>query len=102
MLDWEPLPGPNCLRETNYGLRYLRMLVACATSVLRLDGSKILPLFAAANTTIISLAATAHDTDHEFRSVVGAITHEMETERDARADSGWLLQSGSRSVRICI
>ena len=67
------------MREIHYGLRYLRMLVACVTSVLRLDDPKILPFLAATNVTIASIASprARYDTTNECRTVVQAIVDEI-------------------------
>ena len=65
---WEPQIGLDCTREDNYGLRYLRMLVACVKSVFRLHDQKVLPLLAATDVTIVSLTAPLHDADSEWRS----------------------------------
>ncbi|KAI1784940.1 hypothetical protein LXA43DRAFT_172548 [Ganoderma leucocontextum] len=75
------------MHENYYGMRYLCMLVACATSVFRLADSRILPLFAATNATIVSLVAPAHNAESERRRVVQAIVDEIE--RVAPADAHW-------------
>lgn len=90
---WEPRPGQDCMHETYYGLRYMRMLVSCATSVLHLQASKILPLFAAADATIVSLVAptTTHDVELDYRGVSQEFIDAME--RGAPADTAWTKSS---------
>ncbi|KAI1784948.1 hypothetical protein LXA43DRAFT_172747 [Ganoderma leucocontextum] len=100
---WDPLPGYNCLRESYYGLRYLRMLVACATSVFRLTDAKVLPLVAAGNATIVSVVAgipSAHDAESERRRVLQAIVDEIE--RNGPADALWPgPEASSKWIRWC-
>ena len=74
--------------ETHYGLRYLRMLVACVNSVFRLDDPKILPLLAAANVTVVFIVPPLHDAAAECRRVVEAIADEIK--QHAPADALWL------------
>lgn len=96
---WEPQIGLDCTREDNYGLRYLRMLVACVKSVFRLHDQKVLPLLAATDVTIVSLTAPLHDADSEWRSGLAEAVIE-EIKGRAPADALWPA-AASEWIRSC-
>ncbi|KAM5546231.1 hypothetical protein V8D89_000357 [Ganoderma adspersum] len=80
----EALPGPDSMP---YGLRYLRMLVACTTSVMRLNDRGILPVIAATHATIVYFAPPSYDAGSERRRVLKMVIGEIT--RGVPADAAW-------------